>query len=223
MKIFLDSANLVEIEECLKRGFISGITTNPSILAKEPKTQFEGHIQKIINLLNEYKADIPLSVEVFSTEPKEMIKQAEQFVNSFGEYENLNVKVPIGWDELEVISTLRKRGVKVNVTCCMNYNQAMLAANAGANFVSLFWGRIRDVGYDAGTVVREVHATLKEWNSPSEIIVGSIRHLMDVNQAQQAGADILTVPYQFLPKMAAHPKTDEAVAQFLNDFKTWMS
>ncbi len=222
MQIFVDSANLKEIEESLKRGFASGITTNPSILSKEQKTDFKQHMQAIINLLRDYKLDIPFSVEVFTTDPQEMIRQAEDFVNSFGDYQNLNIKVPIGWNELEVIASLRKRGIKVNCTCCMSYNQAMMAANAGANFVSLFWGRIRDVGYDAGIVVREVHETLRRWNSPSQIIVGSIRHIMDINQAMQAGADIVTIPPQFLPKLCAHPKTDEAVNQFITDFQDWI-
>lgn len=222
MKIFVDSANLVEIEESLKRGFPKGITTNPSILAKEEKTDFKLHIRSIINLLREYKAEIPLSIEVFTTNPREMINQAESFVEDFGDYPELYIKVPIGWDELEVIASLRRKGIKVNCTCCMSYNQAMMAAGAGANYVSLFWGRIRDVGYDAGIVVSQVHQTLREWNSPSEIIVGSIRHIMDINQAQQAGADIVTVPPQFLPKLCVHPKTDEAINQFVTDFKKWM-
>lgn len=222
MKIFADTANLTEIEECLKRGFSTGITTNPSILAKEKKTDFKEHIQKIISLVQTYKLDVPLSVEVFTTDPQEMIKQAEEFVHSFGEYQNLYIKIPIGWNELEVISTLRKRGVKVNCTAIMSYNQAMMAANAGANFVSIFWNRIKDIGYDPAPVVRQVHTTLKEWNSPSEIIVGSIRHMVDINEAQQAGADITTVPYQFLPKLCAHPKTDEAINQFVTDFKAWL-
>ena len=222
MKIFVDSANLAEIEESLKRGFPKGITTNPSILAKEEKTDFKLHIRSIINLLREYKAEIPLSIEVFTTNPREMITQAESFVEDFGDYPELYIKVPIGWDELEVIASLRRKGIKVNCTCCMSYNQAIMAAGAGANFVSIFWGRIRDVGYDAGIVVSQVHQTLREWNSPSEIIVGSIRHIMDINQAQQAGADIITIPPQFLPKLCVHPKTDEAINQFVTDFKKWM-
>jgi len=103
----------------------------------------------------------------------------------------------------------------------MSYNQAIMAAGAGANYVSLFWGRIRDIGYDAGSVVRAVHETLREWDSDSEIIVGSIRHIADVNEAMQAGAHILTVPPKFFPQMCAHPKTDEAVRQFVTEFQKW--
>jgi len=223
MKIFVDSANLGEIEEALQRGFPAGITTNPSILSKEEKGDFREHIKKIIGLIEKYGYDIPLSVEVFSTKPEEMVAQAEDFVRHFGAYRNLNVKVPIGWDELAVIRELRRRSIKVNCTCCMSYNQAIMAARAGANYVSLFYGRIRDTGYDAASIVRQVRATLREWSHPSEIIVGSIRHIMDINEALQAGADIVTVPPKFFRQMTQHPKTDEAVQQFVTDFQKWLS
>ena len=223
MKIFVDSANLAEIEEALQRGFPAGITTNPSILSKEEKGDFREHIKKIIGLIEKYGYDIPLSVEVFSTKPEDMVAQAEDFVRHFGAYRNLNVKVPIGWDELAVIRELRRRSVKVNCTCCMSYNQAIMAARAGANYVSLFYGRIRDTGYDAASIVRQVRATLREWSHPSEIIVGSIRHIMDINEALQAGADIVTVPPKFFRQMTQHPKTDEAVQQFVTDFQKWLS
>lgn len=222
MKIFVDSANLVEIEDALKRGFPAGITTNPSILAKEKKCDFKEHVRKIIKLVQKYGYDIPLSVEVFSSNPKEMIRQAEEFIKHFGDYPGLNVKVPIGWDELEVIHELKSRGIRVNCTCCMSFNQAIMASRAGADFVSLFYGRIRDLGYDASTVIQKVHAVFKEWNVPSQIIVGSIRHICDVNEAFQAGADIVTVPPKFFKQLVSHPKTDEAVNQFLTDFKDWL-
>lgn len=222
MKIFVDSANLVEIEDALKRGFPAGITTNPSILAKEQKCDFKEHVRKIIELVQKYGYNIPLSVEVFSSNPKEMIRQAEEFIKHFGDYPGLNVKVPVGWDELEVIRELKNRGIQVNCTCCMSFNQAIMASRAGADFVSLFYGRIRDLGYDASTVVQKVHAAFKEWNVSSQIIVGSIRHICDVNEAFQAGADIVTVPPKFFKQLVSHPKTDEAVNQFLTDFKDWL-
>ncbi len=223
MKIFIDSANLEEIEDALKRGFARGITTNPSILSKEKKGDFKAHIQKIIDLLEKYGYDIPLSVEVFTTDPSEMISQAETFVKAFGRYKNLNVKVPIGWDELAVIRELRLRGVKVNCTCCMSFNQAVMAAMAGANFVSLFVGRIRDTGYDAYSIISQVHQVFKEWNYPCEIIAGSIRHIHDINDSLRAGADIVTVPPKFFKPFVVHPKTDEVVQQFMTDFKAWMA
>lgn len=222
MKIFIDSANPAEIEEALKRGFPRGITTNPSILAKEPKSDFKRHIEKIIGLLVKYKYEIPLSVEVFTNDPQEMVRQGIDFVKSF-DYPHVNVKIPVGWGGLLAIRELRSRGIKVNCTCCMSYNQAIMASLAGANFVSLFYGRIRDVGYDAFSVVQQVRETFREWNSPSEIIVGSIRHICDINEAAQAGADIITVPPKFFEQMVSHPKTDEAVHQFLTDFERWLS
>ena len=221
MKLFVDSANLQEIEDALKRGFASGITTNPSILSKEERRDFSEHIRDIISLLRTHQANIPLSVEVFTADPEEMPRQARQFLDKFGDYEQLYIKVPIGWDELKVIHEIVQAGGKVNCTCCMSYNQAMMAANAGASFVSLFWGRIRDTGYDAASVVQQVHRTLREWQSPAEIIVGSIRQMVDVNEAIVAGADIVTVPAKFFPLMCAHPKTDEAVQQFVRDFAEW--
>ncbi len=221
MKIFVDSANLGDIEDALKRGFTSGITTNPSILAKEERRDFAAHIRDIISLLRRYKSSVPLSVELFTMDPVEMLAQAERFLTDFGDYENLVIKVPVGWEELCVIHALRQMGARVNCTCCMSYNQAMIAAQAGANYVSLFWGRIRDFGSDPSLRVRQVHKTFKEWGCSSEIIVGSIRQFIDVNEAFQAGADIVTVPPKFIPQLCTHPKTDEAVQQFIRDFREW--
>jgi transaldolase len=221
MKLFIDSANLKEIEESLSRGFISGITTNPSILAKEPKCDFKEHVGKIIGLLREYDNPLPLSVEVFSTDPDEMVRQAQDFVQTF-QYENLYVKIPIGWNELKIIHQLRRKGIKVNCTCCMSLNQALMAANAGANYVSLFFGRIRDVGYNASTVVQETAQMLKNFGSSAEIITGSIRHIHDIIDAVRAGSHIVTIPPQFFPALVKHPKTDEAVNQFVTDFEKWL-
>lgn len=221
MKIFIDSANLTDIEEGLKRGFARGITTNPSILSKEERRDFKSHINDIIELLRRYESSIPLSVELFTTDPDEMLIQAERFLADFGDYPELFIKVPIGWDELRVIHGITRMGGRVNCTCCMSYNQAILGAGAGASYVSLFWGRIRDTGYDAASVVRQVNETLRRSNSATEIIVGSIRQMVDVNEAIQAGADIVTVPPKFLVQMCSHPKTDEAVQQFMRDFREW--
>lgn len=145
MKIFIDSANLQEIENALKRGFVRGITTNPSILSKEPKGAFKEHIKKIVDLIKQYRPDTHLSVEVFSRNTDEIVRQAHDFVESFA-HPHLSVKVQVGWDELEAIRRLSQEGISVNCTCCMTTNQAVMAAAAGAKYVSLFWGRIRDMG-----------------------------------------------------------------------------
>ncbi|MCR4334648.1 MAG: fructose-6-phosphate aldolase [Patescibacteria group bacterium] len=221
MKIFIDSANLLEIENALKKGFISGVTTNPSLLAKEPKSGFEKHIKKIVTLLNKYDSKLSLSVEVFSRDPKEIIEQAKRFKKIF-KYKNLSIKVQIGWNELEAINTLSKAGISVNCTACMNVTQALLATNAGARYVSLFWCRIRDGALDKPQdVVSATRKLLDEGKSKSEIIAGSIRSVEDVRDAFIAGAHIVTVPPKFFIPMVEHFKTTEAVDQFFKDFTAW--
>ena len=128
--------------------------------------------------------------QVINLESHEMVRQALEFREQFGDYPGLNIKVPIGWNELAVIRELKKAGVRVNCTCCMSLNQAVMAAGAGADFVSLFYGRIRDIGYDAFSVVQRTQQVFREAGISSEIIVGSIRHIHDVNDALLAGADI---------------------------------
>jgi transaldolase len=245
MKIFADTANLRDIKEALKRGFIRGITTNPSLLAKEPRGSYAGHIKEIINLIRLSNLEnVHLSVEVFSRDPEEIFKQAEEFLG-WG-YEHISVKVQIGWDELEVIRELSRRKISVNCTCCMSVNQAVMAAAAGAKYVSLFWGRIRDVltndcfnfkrfkvatekcvldwdDSDPAKVVGSTRKILDNSYPDAEIIVGSIRRATDIRDAALAGAHIVTVPPKFFPEMINHFKTDEVVNQFLSDFKNWMS
>jgi transaldolase len=220
VKLFVDSANLEELEQTLARGFVAGITTNPSILAREEGVDFAEHIQDIIALVRRHGPDVPLSVEVFAEDPDEMLDQALKFVALF-RYPRLSVKIPVGWNELRVIAELRRRDVSVNCTACMSFNQAYMAALAGARYVSLFFGRIRDIGYDARLVVAQTARALRAARLDTEVIVGSIRHLHDVNDAFAAGADIVTVPPKFFPQMTAHPKTTEAVDQFLADFRKW--
>jgi transaldolase len=242
MKIFIDSANLAEIESALKRGFIQGITTNPSLLSKEPKSSFEGHVGKIIELIQKYKPGIHLSVEVFSKDPQEMIAQAQRFVDQF-QYKQMSIKVQIGWNELEVISELTKRGISVNCTAIMTVSQALMAASAGAKYVSLFWGRIRDGGteeatkdkredllarkvvdmqeYDPAFAVRSTRELLEKGKYDCEIIAGSIRSVTDVRDAALAGAHIITTPPKFFVDMTSHYKTDQVVEQFLTDFSSW--
>ncbi|HWD08723.1 MAG TPA: transaldolase family protein [Actinomycetota bacterium] len=223
MKIFVDSANLADLEAALSRGFPAGVTTNPSILAKEEKRDYREHIRDIIDLIRKWGPPLPLSVEVFSTDPDEMFRQAEELVASFGDYPGLTVKVPIGWEELRLMARLFDQNISVNATACMSFNQAVMALNAGARYVSLFWGRIKDTGYDPARVVADVRAAMDRMPTSAEIIVGSIRHLMDVNEAMLAGAHIVTVPPPFLVKMCQHPKTDQVVAQFCSDFARWLS
>ncbi|MBI5728684.1 MAG: hypothetical protein HY983_00355 [Candidatus Magasanikbacteria bacterium] len=244
MKIFIDSAHLDDIESALKRGFIQGITTNPSLLSKEPKGSFEGHIEKIIALIKKYRPGIHLSVEVFSRDTEEILKQAREFVRRFN-YPPISIKVQIGWNELETIRQLSAAGVSVNCTACMTVSQAMLAIEAGAAYVSLFWGRIRDGGveesaaaareelkkkkaldakdFDPAFVTQSVRQIVDSGESATQIIIGSIRSVADIRDAALAGAHIATVPPKFFSDMVKHFKTDQVVQQFLSDFKGWMA
>ena len=243
MKIFIDSANLDDIESALKRGFSSGITTNPSLLAKEPRSSFETHIKKIINLINKYQPGIHLSVEVFSQNPQEIIAQALRFVEQF-DYPQISIKVQVGWNELETIKQLSSLGISVNCTPCVNITQAIMAARAGAKYVSLFWGRIRDGGiekesevarndlidrrvldqtdFDPAAVVKSVRQIIDQDQIDTEIIVGSIRSVVDIRDAALAGGHIITIPPKFFSDMTTHFKTDQVIHQFLNDFQKWL-
>lgn len=222
MQFFLDSANLKEIEACLKRGFISGITTNPSILSKEPKTDFVKHICAIVDLMRAHNRLLPLSVEVFTPHAQEMVSQGLELVDAI-DYENLNIKIPIGWDELEAVYQLSRQGVKVNCTCIFTESQSMLAANAGASYVSIFMARLKDIGGDAPLVIANTRELLDKADSPAEIIVGSIRAGRDILDAQLAGSHIVTAGYTMFPSMAAHPQTTKSIQGFLSDFEKWMS
>ena len=221
MKLYLDSANLNEIDECLSRGFLAGVTTNPSILSKEPKTDFVPHIRKIADLLRDHGQLVPLSVEVFAREAEDMVAQAHDLVNRI-EYENINIKVPIGWDELGVIAQLVRDGIRVNCTCLFTEAQCALAANANATYVSIFMGRLKDVHCDPLPVISNTRRMLAQSGSAAEIIVGSIRHERDILEAHLAGAHIVTAGAAQLRKMTQHPQTTKSVDGFLSDFEQWL-
>jgi len=221
MKLFLDSANLADVEESLARGYIAGITTNPSLLAKEPKANFLVHIGKIVELIEASKQSLPLSVEVFATKPDEMIAQAED-IRQRVPYKHLNIKVPIGWDELKVIHALAKRGIDVNCTCIFTEEQSVMAANAGARYVSIFMCRLKDIGGDPAKVIANTRNILDRAGHKAEIIVGSIRGQSDILEAHLAGGHIVTAGAKILESMGAHPQTDKSVQGFLKDFAAWM-
>lgn len=220
MKIFLDTANLDEIEKGLRQGILSGITTNPALIAKEPKSDFLAHISKIIDLCRKYNQEIPLSIEVFRTDPDEMISQAKEFVSHLN-YSNLNIKIPMGWPELRVIRELSRDNVNVNCTCGFSEAQAVLAANAGARYFSFFCGRMKDIDVDPFQVIENTRQLLE--GSQTEIIIGSIRHMKDIVDSFAAGAHIVTAPLEIIEKMAIHPKTTESVNQFLAEFSQWIN
>ena len=220
MKFFLDTANLSEIEDAISKGVVSGVTTNPSILSKEPKTDFLEHIEKIAKLCKS-GGNLPLSVEVFAQDPEGMLKQSYDLLDKVS-YDFLNIKIPIGYQELQVINKLSSDGVDVNCTCCFTTTQLQMGAAAGAAYVSLFYNRLKEVGGDPKIVLERTRKFLDEEYPDCKIIAGSIRQPWDLEDAWDAGADIVTASYNILVKSTRHPKTDESVNQFLNDFEKWI-
>lgn len=214
MQIFIDSANEKEIRHWLRQGVVDGVTTNPSIMLKDEMYDAEEGAKRLCALVGKR----PVSVEVTSNDQDEMIEQARSFA-TWGE--NIVIKVPIvnesGESCLGVINTLTEDGIAVNATALLSFNQALLAAKAGATYVSIFAGRIADEGNDPSLTIRYVRQWLEEWKYESKIIVGSVRSVIDVQNAALAGAHIVTIPPQFLPKMVDHKYTRETVAQFNRD------
>ena len=214
MKIFIDSADAREIKKWMRQGIVDGVTTNPSIMFKDGVYDIEGGAREICALL----ADKPLSVEVTTNDQAEMIRQGRQFAAWAS---NIAVKIPIvneqGESCLEVISALNNEGIRVNTTAILSFNQAVLAAKAGSTYISIFAGRVADEGNDPAVVIGNVRRWLNDWEYPAEIIVGSIRTVMDIQNAALAGAHIITIPPQFLPKMVDHKYTRETVRQFNRD------
>ncbi len=214
MKLFLDSANYSEIEQWLREGVVDGVTTNPSIMLKDGMYDIEEGARQLCALLG----DRPVSVEVTTNDHVEMLAQARSFARWAA---NVVVKIPVvnerGESCLGVIHALSREGIAVNTTAILSFNQALLAAKAGAAYVSIFAGRIADEGADPAVVIRNVRAWLDQWGYTARIIVGSIRTVMDIQNAALAGAHIVTVPPQFLPKMVDHKYTRETVRQFNRD------
>lgn len=214
MQIYLDSADHREIAKWSREGIVDGATTNPSILFKDGVFDLEAGARTLAGLLGER----PLSVEVTSDEPARMLAQGRSLARLAP---NIVVKIPVtnaqGDSCLGVVHSLSKEGIAVNTTAILSFNQAILAAKAGAAYVSIFAGRIADEGNDPAIVIRNVRGWLDAWGYTAKIIVGSIRAVIDVQAAALAGAHIVTIPPQFLPKMVDHKYTRETVAQFNRD------
>ena len=214
MQIFVDSADVKEIETWLVQGVVDGVTTNPSIMFKDGVKDLEEGARGLATLLG----DRPLSVEVTSNDRATMLEQARIFATWA---RNIVIKIPIinesGESCLGVIHELTQEGIGVNATAILSFNQGMLAAKAGATYVSIFGGRVADEGNDPSVVIRNVRQWLDAWEYPARIIVGSIRTAIDIQNGALAGAHIITVPPQFLPKMVDHRYTRETVRQFVQD------
>jgi transaldolase len=210
MQIFIDTANIEEIREACSWGCVAGATTNPKIMShEEAGYSFKEKIQEIMEIVRN-----PVSVEVTAEDWRGMVEEAREYASWD---ENIVIKIPMGQEGLKAVNALeRQENIRTNVTAIMATNQAILAALSGASYVSIFFGRISDMGYDAAEVVKETSQLFGLHRIQTKIIVGSVRALMDINRAFLAGADIVTVPYKLLKMMTTNPKTEATVEEFNN-------
>lgn len=210
MKIFLDTANLDEIKEGASWGIVDGVTTNPSLIAKEGKDLKET-IKAICEIV-----DGPISSEVLSENPEDMIKEARELAKI---HKNIVVKIPMTIEGLKAVKVLSAEGIHTNVTLIFSANQALLAAKAGATYVSPFLGRLDDIGIEGMELVRTIVEIFDIYGYDTQVIAASIRHPMHVIDAALAGSHIATIPMKVLKQMAAHPLTDNGIEKFNNDWK----
>jgi transaldolase len=210
LKIFIDTANVNEIREAESWGILSGVTTNPSLIAREGR-DFKEVVKEITSIV-----DGPISAEVISLEHEEMVKEAKELVKI---HKNIVIKVPMTIEGLKAVKLLSKEGIKTNVTLVFSSAQALLAAKAGATFVSPFLGRLDDFGMEGMNLIEEIVAIFNNYGIDTEIIAASIRHPMHAVNAALAGAHISTIPFKVLEQMTKHPQTDLGVEKFLEDWK----
>ncbi len=211
MKLFIDSANLDEIRDAASWGTISGVTTNPTLLAKDN----HGDVQKVIQEIAGLVPNGPISVEVVSEDAKGMIEEGVKFSKWA---ENIAVKVPMTKEGMKAVRYFTDNGIDTNVTLVFSANQALLAAAAGATFISSFVGRVDDIGFDGMGIIEEVANIIGIHAMDSQVLAASIRHPLHVTQAATAGADIATIPYKVLQQMYLHPLTEKGVAAFKADW-----
>ena len=209
MKFFLDTANLDELKKGLALGIIDGVTTNPSLIAKEGNPIKE-QIRRICEIV-----DGPVSAEVVSTSGDEMIVEGRDLAKI---HKNVVVKVPLTRDGIRACATLSKEGTRVNVTLCFSSAQAILAAKAGAYFVSPFVGRIDDIGWDGSELIHDIVGIYDNYGFTTQVLAASLRTSVHVIEAARAGSHCGTMPFKVLDMMFNHPLTDKGLAQFLSDY-----
>jgi transaldolase len=210
MKIFIDTANVEHIKEANSWGIIDGCTTNPSLIAKEGR-DFKEVIQEITGIV-----DGPISAEVVSMTADDMVPEAEELAKI---HPNINIKVPMTAEGLKATKALSQKGIKTNVTLVFQPSQALLAAKAGATFVSPFIGRLDDISQEGMDIVRTIAAIFNNYDYKTEIIVASVRTPNHVVESALAGAHICTIPYKVIKQLVQHPLTDIGIDKFLADWK----
>jgi transaldolase len=210
MKIFIDSADINEIKEVYSWGILDGVTTNPTLIAKTGK-KFAVCVKEICELVKG-----PISVEVIATDWEGMVKEARE-LKKFGEW--ITIKIPMTKDGLKAVKILSSEGIKTNMTLVFSPNQAILAAKAGATFVSPFVGRLDDISHFGMEIVADIVQIYKNYNFKTEIIVASVRNPLHVVTAAKLGAHIVTCPYAVLELMVKHPLTDIGIKKFFEDYQ----
>lgn len=210
MKLFIDTANIVEIKQINDLGVISGVTTNPSLIAKEG-LNLNDVIIEICNIVNG-----PISAEVIGEKSDDMVNEARLLSKL---HENIVIKVPICKEGLKAVKILANENIKTNVTLIFNPLQALMAARAGASYVSPFVGRLEDIGGSGIKLVSDIHEIFEKHNIKTEIISASIRTLDHIVECAKAGSDIATIPYKLYDQMIKHPLTDKGIVMFINDYK----
>ncbi len=213
MRFFLDTANLDEIQKAVDWGVVCGVTTNPTLVAREGAVDFHTHVRTIAGMV-----DGPVSAEVVSVDKEGMIQEARQLARI---HHNVVVKIPMTPEGMSAVNALSVDGIRTNVTLVFSVNQALLASAAGATFVSPFVGRIDDVGQDGMNVVREIVAAFGASESRTQVLAASIRHSRHVAEAALAGADVATIPFGVLETIFRHPLTDRGVERFLADWEEY--
>jgi transaldolase len=209
MKIFIDTANVEEIKRVAQWGVLDGVTTNPSLIAKEGRDLKEV-IEEICSIV-----DGPISAEVMSLEAEKMVKEARDLAQL---HKNIVIKIPMCEEGLKAAYILSKEGIRTNITLIFSAQQALLAAKAGASFVSPFLGRLDDIGNEGITLIHDIADVFNIYGIETEIISASVRHPIHVLECAKAGSDIATIPYKVLMQMLKHPLTDAGIEKFIEDY-----
>ncbi|AJS58717.1 fructose-6-phosphate aldolase [Paenibacillus sp. IHBB 10380] len=216
MKFFIDTANVEDIKKAYKIGVLSGVTTNPSLVAKEG-VKFEDRIEEILKLVPDVES-VSAEVTPDALTAEDMIAEANELIKINGGDKNITIKVPMNITGLETCRYLTKKGVKTNVTLVFTVNQALLAARAGATYVSPFLGRLDDISEDGVLLVSKIAELFRIHNLDSQIIAASVRHPDHVTRVAMAGAHIATVPYSVIEQLTKHPLTDQGMEKFAADW-----